>query len=64
MNAIYSLDSAQEHLADIFSECDVELQSNSDLLALKKHLKSHDIFSDLIAAVMQYYIGSGIGKSI
>lgn len=43
-------------------ECDFQVKSSSDLLALKMCLKSHSIAPNVIKTVVKYYIASGIDE--
>ena len=56
LDAKSALESAEEYLADVLSECDLHIQNSYDLLALKRCLKSHNISFKVIKAVAQYYI--------
>ena len=54
------LAAAEEQLASILSECDYDINSTYDLIALKMCLESHDISPEVIAAVVRHYVSAGI----
>lgn len=62
LNAKSSLESAEEYLGDVLSESDLQVQSLSDLLALKMCLQSHGTAPNVIKAVIKYYTDSGIDE--
>ena len=62
LDAKSALESAEEYLADVLSECDLHIQNSYDLLALKRCLKSHNISLKVIEAAVKYYIESGIDE--
>ena len=57
LDAKSTFESAQGLLADLLSECSLQIQTSFDLLALKRCLKAHSVAP---VAVVQFYTGSGI----
>ena len=55
------MESAQALLADLLSGCSFQIQS-SNLLALKRCLKTHDVAPVVVEAVVQFYTESGIDE--
>ena len=47
--------SAQALIADLLSECRLQIQSGYDLLALERCLKAHDVAPVVVKAVVQFY---------
>ena len=62
LDAKSALESAEEYLADVLSECDLQIHNSYNFLALKRCLKSHNISFKVIKAVAQYYIDTGINE--
>ena len=62
LDAKATLESAQAHLADLFSECSFQIQNSFDLLTLKTCLKVHDVAPIVVEAVVQFYTESGIDE--
>ena len=62
LNAKSALESAQVHLADLLHECNIQIQSSHDLLALKRCLKTHNIAHTVIEAVVKFHVDSGIDE--
>ena len=62
MDAKSALESAEEYLAGVLSECDLHIQKSYDLLALKTCLKNHSVSLKVIEAVVKYYIDLGIDE--
>ena len=60
MDAKSTLESAQALLADLLSECRLQVQSGYDLLALKRCLKAHNVAPVVVEAVVQVYTESRI----
>ena len=56
------MESAQALLADLLSECRLEIQSGYDLLALKRCLKARDVAPIVVEAVIHFYTKSGIDE--
>ena len=62
LDAKSALESAQALLADLLSECNLQIQSGYDLLALKRCLKAYDVAPVVVEAVVQFYTESGIDE--
>ena len=62
MNAKSVLESAQVHFADLLRECDIQIQSSHDLLALKRCLETYNIAHTVTEAVVKFHVDSGIDE--
>ena len=58
LDAKSTFKSAQALLADLLSECRVQIQNSFDLLALKRCLKAHNVAPVVVEAVVQFYTES------
>ena len=60
LDAKSALESAHALLADLLSECMLQIQGGYDLLALKGCLKAHNVAPIVVEAIIQFYTESGI----
>lgn len=51
---------AEERLVDVLNECDLQIDSTCDLIALKMCLQRHDIDQKVVDAVVRHYLNAGI----
>ena len=62
LDAKSALESVQALLANLLSECRLQIQSGFDLLALKRRLKAHDVTPAVIKGGVQFYTESRIDE--
>ena len=60
LSAKLALEAAEEHLAHVLTDCDVQIESGYDLLALKQCMQTHGVAPTVIDTVVRYYIDAGI----
>ena len=51
---------AKEQLVDVLNECDLQINSTYDLIALKMCLQKHDVHPKVVDAVVTHYVNAGI----
>ena len=62
LDAKSTLESAQALLANLLSECGLEILSSYDLLALKRCLNAHNVAPIVVKAVVQFYTETGVNE--